>query len=122
MTKFVITEMLLTEIASFVCAVSQAEEENLLRPVIAKSSSQDGMYCAIAIALDRGETQGLRLYERSSGTIVLVTELVMDECPSQKCVFWLKDLDSLTVGISPVELYEEEMGDGQGKLLELSCD
>jgi len=116
------TELLLNEIRSFVSAVSANENEPRLRAVITKCQSEDGQFSAFSVGLDRGESVGSEFMEIGTGLLLVAHGDLVSMCSGQKCVIWLKHLDSLTVGISSIEDYIEEMGAAQGNLVILrSC-
>jgi len=107
------------ELRKFVSSVAAVEREPYLRPVILNVWTEDGSASALAVGLDRGDTAGSEFIDPETGFAVAVSQEIDEKIALHDVVFWVRDLDHLALAISPRNKYMQDMGDGQGGIVEL---
>jgi hypothetical protein len=109
------------ELSAFAQAVRTAESERRIRVVIGKSKNAHDKIMMLRAGLDRGELDGIEFRHEQSGLEFIFVHNVLSES-DEDVVFWLRNMDDLTLEKSPKASYVETMGDAQGKLILLLSD
>ena len=114
-----LTEFALDALSTFAETVRAAEAEPRIRVVIGKSKNANDKSMMIRAGLDRGEFDGISLKHEQSGLEFIFVQDVLSGLQDD-LVVWLRNMDDLTLEITPRELYTEAMGDAQGKVIALA--